>query len=280
MLAVGGTHLSRAVLFGLLLAAIACGFVGWAMERQYFLGAGTLIAMPLMAYFGMVGTWDSAYLADYWGGILVLLSFGLLLNRLTYSGVIAALLAGLTREQIWLWIVAVGLGLAWLALRRKRWQPLAVLVVGFFVDGGLFVWHWHTVSTYHASMLDAGGRAGGMFGLQFVWTGMQASLQRVSNMADFITTPFTLYRFSPALFVAAGIAFLAWRVVIALRAKRVVVADLAALAFLGGMVVFLFAQPYSSQYWGVMFMPLALATCAGLFVALVGLATRSVAPDR
>lgn len=273
-----GRKLSLAVTFAFVLAAVGAGLVGWSLDRRAFAGAGVVAALVVVPYFGFVGTWIAAFLADYWGGILVLIAFGFLLNRLTYAGIVTSLLAALTREQIWFWLFAVVVACVWLWFARKRWAPVAAAGGAFVVAVAAYEYHWYVVNTRYASILSGIAAGSGPMGLAFGWSGLGAAVTRVDSVADFVTTSYTMYRYPAGLLVVAALAFFSWRVVSAWRAGETAVAELAALGFLGVMTVLLLSVTYMSQYWGALFMPLALAGVAGLLCEFVRLAARIDTP--
>lgn len=293
---VGGQKLSIDVTLALLLGAIAAGFVGWALEQQLFPGAGMIVALLVMPYFAMIGTWEPAFLADYWGGILALLAFGLLLNRLTYPAIIASVFGALAREHFLFWLFGVGLGMIWLAVARKRWAPAVATAGGGALVVGAYLAHWRIVNTHYRWILTGKHSAGSvpgliigwtrfapaslmgstLLGVSIGWTGFASGLARLSSIMDFGFMPYTLYRYNSVWFLLPAFAFLVWRVVRALLTHKVAAAELAAIVFVGIEVAQVFTHAYYSQYWSVMFMPLVLAATAGLACELIGVASATI----
>ncbi len=147
-------------LFASLLAVAALAVAGWGMERLVGPGAGPFAVLLAGPYLIMVSIWQSLFLPEWFGSLFVLASFGFLATRRRYLAILFALLAVMTREHLWMWMVILGVALTVEAIREKKWRPVLAWAGGTVLGAVAVGLHWWNVIANHSEHARRGGHRG------------------------------------------------------------------------------------------------------------------------
>ncbi len=254
----GGTEL---LVVALVFAGMVLAASLWALMPR--IGpAAALVPMLLMPYLQVSLVFGGLFLPDVWAALFVTLAFfAWIRERYVVAG--AFMLAGaLCRETAIFALLILLAWTAWRALRREReWVVRAIALAGMTAVFALAYWlHLRAGAAYVSGTQSAGGTVAQMLGTS-AGRSFSAKFLNPTEFGSFIY----MLLFLPS-WLPLGLQFPGWY--LALRRSNDALVPV--LAFAAFWVVFTATFGATSAYWGVMYMPLAIAG-SGVLLAWAGM---------